>query len=226
MIEGGKLRQAVLQYAVQGKLVPQDASEEPASALLERIAEKTGKKTEPVLLKDRPFEVPRGWVWCRLGDIFQHNTGKALNALNKDGSEMTYITTSNLYWNRFELDNLRKMLFTDSEIDKCTVQKGDLLVCEGGDVGRAAIWNYDYPMRIQNHIHRLRAYTEICTEYFYYILYYYNLSGKVTGKGIGIKGLSSLSLHNLPIPLPPLPEQARIAARLSELEMVIKDGTR
>ena len=56
------------------------------------------------------------------------------------------------------MDSLKKMLFTDEEIDKCSLKKGDLLVCEGGDIGRAAIWNYDIPMCIQNHIHRLRAY--------------------------------------------------------------------
>lgn len=93
-----------------------------------------------------PFEVPESWVWIRLGELFQHNTGKALNSSNKDGELLSYITTSNLYWNRFELDNIKHMFFTESEIEKCTILKGDLLVCEGGDVGRAAIWCYDYPI--------------------------------------------------------------------------------
>ena len=105
-----------------------------------------------------PFEIPDSWEWIRLGTVFQHNTGKALNASNRDGEKLTYITTSNLYWDRFVLDNLKTMPFTDSEVDKCTVQQGDLLVCEGGDIGRAAIWGSNKPMRIQNHIHRLRAY--------------------------------------------------------------------
>lgn len=60
------------------------------------------------------------------------------------------------------------MYFSDSEISKCTVTKGDLLVCEGGDIGRAAIWNYEYDICIQNHIHRLRAYIDIETKFFYY----------------------------------------------------------
>ena len=102
-----------------------------------------------------PFEIPDSWEWVRLGTVFQHNTGKALNASNRDGEKLTYITTSNLYWDRFVLDNLKTMPFTDSEVDKCTVQQGDLLVCEGGDIGRAAIWGSNKPMRIQNHIHRL-----------------------------------------------------------------------
>lgn len=83
-----------------------------------------------------------------MGLLFNHNTGKALNSANSEGKRLTYITTSNVYWNRFELDDLKSMPFTDSEIEKCTVTKGDLLVCEGGDIGRAAIWNFDDEIRI------------------------------------------------------------------------------
>ena len=61
--------------------------------------------------------------------------------------------------------------------EKCTATKGDLLVCEGGDIGRAAIWPYDTDIRIQNHIHRLRSYSEICTEYYYYIFFLYKHAG-------------------------------------------------
>ena len=101
-----------------------------------------------------PFEIPESWEWVRLGSIYEHNTGKALNSSNTDGVMLTYITTSNLYWDRFELDSIKEMPFTDAEIEKCTVKKGDLLVCEGGDVGRSAIWHFDNEIRIQNHIHR------------------------------------------------------------------------
>ncbi|SDB11493.1 type I restriction enzyme, S subunit [Ruminococcaceae bacterium FB2012] len=130
---------------------------------------------------------------------------------------MTYITTSNLYWDRFELDKLKEMPFTDSEVEKCTVKKGDLLVCEGGDIGRAAIWNYDYPMRIQNHIHRLRSYSEVDVYYFYYIFFLYKSAGLIGGKGIGIQGLSSNALDKLLLPVPPLEEQHRIVAKIDEL---------
>ena len=153
----------------------------------------------------------------RLGDLFQHNTGKALNSSDKNGTRYEYITTSNVYWNEFKLDNLKKMLFSDVELEKCTVRKGDLLVLEGGDVGRAAIWNYDFEMRIQNHIHRMRPYGNVAIEYFYYIFLLYKSAGNINGKGIGIKGLSSNVLHNLPIPMPPLAEQKRIVAKIEEL---------
>ncbi len=180
--------------------------------------EKVGKN-EPVCIADGvPFEIPDNWEWVRLGEIFQHNTGKALNASNRSGELLAYITTSNLYWNRFELNSLREMYFSKSEIEKCTVTKGDLLVCEGGDIGRAAIWLYDIDIRIQNHIHRLRSYSKICTEYYYYLFFLYKHAGWIGGKGIGIKGLSANALHSLLFPLPPLSEQYRIVTKIKEFE--------
>jgi len=239
------LKKSILQEAVQGKLVPQNPDDEPASALLERIrAEKQKLIKEGKIKKDKhesviitrdkipyeiqdgkerciadevPFEIPDSWCWCRLGTIFQHNTGKALNSSNHQGTKMQYITTSNLYWDRFELDKLKEMLFTESEVEKCTVRKGDLLVCEGGDIGRAAIWNYDYPIRIQNHIHRLRSYAPVEIYFFYYVFYLYKRAGLIGGKGIGIQGLSSNAIDQLFIPLPPLEEQKRIVAKIEEL---------
>ena len=164
-----------------------------------------------------PFDIPGTWEWCRLGTLFSHCTGKALNASNLKGSLMTYITTSNLYWDRFELGNLKQMRFTDEEIEKCTAKFGDLLVCEGGDIGRAAIWNYPYDIRIQNHIHKLRAYKQLCTKFFFWVFYFYKATGRIGGKGIGIQGLSSKALDNILIPLPPLKEQQRIVAQIEKL---------
>ena len=79
-----------------------------------------------------PFEIPENWCWCRIDDIFAHNSVKALNKTgNKEGIELEYITTSNLYWNNFELNNLKTKLFKDSEIEKCTVfWKGALELSE------------------------------------------------------------------------------------------------
>ena len=172
---------------------------------------------EQCIDEEIPFEIPDSWAWVRLGELFQHNTGKALNSSNTAGTKLTYITTSNLYWDRFELDKLREMPFTESEVEKCTVVKGDLLVCEGGDIGRAAIWDYDTPMRIQNHIHRLRPYFPICIRFFYYVFYLYKHSGLIGGKGIGIQGLSSNAIHQLLIPLPPLAEQKRIVDMIKRI---------
>ena len=178
--------------------------------------EKVGKNELVCIADEVPFEIPESWEWVRLGELFQHNTGKALNSSNRSGKLLTYITTSNLYWNRFEIDNLREMYFSEAEIQKCTAIKGDFLVCEGGDIGRAAIWSYDTDIRIQNHIHRLRPYYEICVEYYYYIFFLYKHAGWIGGKGIGIQGLSSNALHSLLFPLPPLQEQRRIVIKIKE----------
>ena len=176
--------------------------------------EKVGKN-EPVCIADEvPFDIPESWEWVRLGEIFQHNTGKALNSSNKSGVLLEYITTSNLYWDRFELENLRSMYFTENEIEKCQVSKGDLLVCEGGDIGRAAIWLKDYKICIQNHIHRLRSYVPLCTRFYYYVFFLYKYAGWIGGKGIGIQGLSSNALHSLLVPVPPIAEQEIIVKRL------------
>ena len=239
------LKKSILQEAVQGKLVPQDPADEPASILLDRIrAEKeqlikAGKikrdKHESVIFRrdnshyeklngierciddEIQFDIPDNWCWCRLGTLFQHNTGKALNSSNKVGTKLTYITTSNLYWDKFVLDNLKEMPFTDAEVEKCTVIKDDLLVCEGGDIGRAAIWNYDFPMRIQNHIHRLRSYIPVNVKFYYYIFYLYKHMGLIGGKGIGIQGLSSNAIHQLLFPLPPSNEQHKIVKKIEAL---------
>ena len=135
-MNGKQLKNSILQWAIQGKLVPQDPNDEPASMLLERIrVEKEKLIKEKKIKKDKnesiiyrgednsyyekflatgevkcideeiPFEIPATWEWCRLGYIFSHCTGKALNGTNRKGNLYTYITTSNLYWDRFELSS-------------------------------------------------------------------------------------------------------------------------
>ncbi len=163
------------------------------------------------------FSLPKSWQWVNLGYIFAHNTGKALNKSKMEGKYQDYITTSNVYWDRFELNNVSKMLFTDEELKKCTITKGDLLICEGGDVGRANIWDKDYDICIQNHLHRLRAYVPIETKLFYYWLMLFKQRNMIVGKGIGLMGFSSSLVHNLLIPLPPLSEQKRIVSKIEEI---------
>jgi type I restriction enzyme S subunit len=208
-----QLKSKILELAIHGKLVFQDESDEPAIELLRRIS----PNFTPSDISHYENMLPQNWIIVKLGEIFDHNTGKALNRTSHEGKLLEYITTSNLYWDHFELDNLKAMYFKDGEIDKCTVQKGDLLVCEGGDIGRAAIWDREENILIQNHIHKLRPKFEFCVSLYYYVLMLYKRLDMIGGKGIAIQGLSSRELHNLLVPFPPVNEQKRIVNKIESI---------
>lgn len=230
-----QLRNSILQQAIQGRLVPQDPNDEPASVLLERIRKekeqlvKEGKLKKKDLVmesmkdEEEEFPIPSSWIWCHVGDLFLHASGKQQSSNNKAGTPHPFITTSNLYWNRFVLDNVKIMNFTDQEVVTCSATKGDLLVCEGGaGYGRSAIWNYDYDICLQNHVHRLRPLISGTCEYVYYFIYYLKETNQLSAVGTAMPGLSANRLKNLPIPLPPLAEQRRIVAKIEELMPLVE----
>lgn len=254
-MNGKQLKNSILQWAIQGKLVPQDPNDEPASVLLERIrVEKAKFVKEKKIKKDKnesiiyrgddnsyyekflatgevkcideeiPFEIPQGWEWTRIGNIFNHTSGKQQSGSNKNGgTPQKFITTSNLYWGYFILDNVKVMNFTEEEIKTCSATKGDLLVCEGGaGYGRSAIWNYDYDICLQNHVHRLRPCVNGICEYVYHFIYLLKESNNLASVGTAMPGLSANRLKGLLLPFPPLPEQKRIVAKLEELLPLIK----
>ena len=161
--------------------------------------------------------IPSSWVYTTMGSIFQHNTGKALNkSASTEGALLPYLTTSNVYWKTFDLSVVKEMRFKESEIEKCTIRKGDLLVCEGGDIGRAAIWDKDYSICIQNHLHRLRPKGDVVPLLYLYYIMYLKLTNNLEGKGIGLQGFSSGLLDKLEVPLPPYNEQIRIVYKIQE----------
>lgn len=220
----------IIEAGLSGKLVKLKNVNESATIAYERGLEEKEKlknagKLNPenelpgITDDDVFFTIPQSWKWVYIGDIFQHNTGKALNSSKPEGVLCDYITTSNLYWNRFELEKVKQMPFTENEMEKCTVKKGDLLVCEGGDYGRSAIWNLDYDIKIQNHVHRLRPFTNINVKFYYYVFWLYKKKGWIDGKGIGLQGLSSKKLHRIIVPFPSIEEQNLI---VSEIERLIK----
>ena len=209
----------ILDLAIHGKLVHQDPFDEPALELLKRIK----PDFQPSHNLHYKGNLPKGWCFSTIGDLFQHNTGKALNGRERNGDSLRYITTSNLYWDRFDLTEVRTMPFTEVEKEKCRATKGDLLVCEGGDIGRAAIWPYDYDVMIQNHIHRLRPKTNLSVRFFYYIFLLYKQQGLIGGKGIAILGLSSRELDRMVVPVPPVEEQHRIVAGIKTLFTVLEE---
>lgn len=249
-MNGKQLKNSILQWAIQGKLVPQDPNDEPASVLLEKIRqEKERLIKEKKIKRDKnasiiyrgednsyyekilatgevkcideeiPFEIPQGWEWTRIGNIFNHTSGKQQSSSNKGGgTPQKFITTSNLYWGHFVLDNVKVMNFTDEEIKTCSATKGDLLVCEGGaGYGRSAIWNEDYDICLQNHVHRLRPCVSGICEYVYYFIYLLKESNNLASVGTAMPGLSANRLKGLLLPFPSLTEQKRIVLKLEGL---------
>ena len=170
------------------------------------------------------FEIPSSWEWTRIGNIFNHASGKQQSSSNKSGgTPQKFITTSNLYWGYFVLDNVKVMNFTEEEIKTCSATKGDLLVCEGGaGYGRSAIWNKDYDICLQNHIHRLRPCINGICEYVYHFIYLLKESNSLVSVGTAMPGLSANRLKGLLLPFPPLSEQKRIVAKLVELRPLVE----
>jgi type I restriction enzyme S subunit len=228
-----QLKQTILQEAIEGKLTEKRRVKNPdigtAKELLEQIKTekeklikekklKASKPLAPINEDEIPFDIPSSWEWCRFGNIVEHNAGKTLDRGRNKGLAQKYITTSNLYWGYFILDDLKEMLIDESELSKCTVQKGDLLVCEGGEAGRSAVWENDETICIQNHIHRVRPYQNINTYYLYYYLMKIFLTGEIDNyrNGMGIKNLSGKSLSTIIIPIAPKEEQKEIVATIEK----------
>jgi len=225
-----KLRELILTLAMQGRLVPQDPSERPAHELLKEIAAekqrlvkegkiKRPKPLPPVTEEEEPYSLPQGWEWVRFGEIAQHNSGKTLDGGRNTGLSRKYITTSNVYWGKFQLNNVREMLIREEELDKCSARKGDLLICEGGEAGRAAVWERLEEICFQNHVHRARLYKDVNPYFAYRFFEKINASGEINNyrKGVGISNMSSKALASIVFPLPPNSEQHRIIAKIDEL---------
>lgn len=115
------------------------------------------------------------------------------------------------------------MDFTEEEIKNSSATKGDLLVCEGGaGYGRSAIWNEDYDICLQNHVHRLRPLVDETCEYVYYFIYLQKESNNLASVGTAMPGLSANRLKHLLVPLPPIAEQNRITKKLKEVFPVVE----
>lgn len=242
----GELRKAILQLAVQGKLVQQDPTDEPASTLLEKIkaekekliAEKKIRKSEPlppIKPTEIPYELPRGWEWVRLGDISSSRLGKMLDAAKNKGEFHPYLRNINVQWMRFYLDDVQEMRFEQAELDEYSLENGDILVCEGGEPGRCAIWNRERNgMMFQKAIHRVRVLGG-CEPWF---VLYCLLGDSMTNSldkyftGATIKHLTGQSLAKYVIPLPPKNQQAKIVdvikrllGRCDEIEHALKNSS-
>ena len=255
------LRQNILQNAIEGKLTEDWRKKNPvqkgnpdydAEALFEQIQnekyhtdsilltqnqdkKKKGKSLDfpnPCDNEEKPFAIPDGWKWVHLNNIALSGLGKTLNKSTDKGDECPYLCSINVYWEGINLEVIKKSRFTEQEKEKYRLQKGDLLICEGGEAGRTAIWNNNIDMYYQNALHRIRFYGNVIPELYRYILEIYKLSGIINKylKGMGIQHLVQSSLNAICVPLPSLKEQEEIVnkvetllAKVTTLEKQIQD---
>lgn len=123
------------------------------------------------------------------------------------------------------MTTIKEFLIEDSEFERYAVKRGDLLVCEGGDVGRSAIWEYDNEIYYQNALHRIRFKANVSAYYFLYALMYLKSIGVIDKacKGVTIKHFTQNVMNSLLFFLPPIAEQQRIVAKIDELFNIIDD---
>jgi len=172
--------------------------------------------------------IPTDWEVVKLGDIFDIQQGKAMSPKSRTGSPMyPFLRTLNVLWGRIDLSTLDHMHFTTEEIEKLRLQPNDLLVCEGGEVGRTAMWKGEIEVcGHQNHIHRLRKRREDVWPEFY--MYWMQIAflqlGLYTGEAIRttIPNLSQGRLQSFILPKPFIYEQKKIAFVLAKIQYAIE----
>lgn len=230
-----KLKKSILQEAIQGKLVPQDPADEPASVLLERIREekkrlvKEGKLKKSALKEieitdeEKLFEIPVTWEWCKLGWIGDWGAGATPAKGNQEfynNGTIPWLRTGELN-NGYVFDSEIKV--TEKALEKCSLrmcQKGDVLIAMyGATIGKVAIAGIELTTNQA---------CCACTPHIVYnkFLLYYLLASKKAfielGEGGAQPNISREKIVDFPFPLPPLAEQHRIVAKIEELFGVIK----
>jgi len=232
------LKQTLLQLAVMGKLVPQDPGDEPASALVKRIqAEKQrylavskARKQKDLATDSRPeppFEALAGWEWQTIDDVL-HVTGGVTLGRKLGGRKLLskpYLRVANVQRGHLEMDHIKEVEVPEDEVEKYLLRSGDLLITEGGDwdkVGRTATWRDELPECLhQNHVFRARAVVSDW-EPRWAEMYLNSASAReyFAGSSKQTTNLASINMTQLracAFPLPPLPEQHRIVAKVDQL---------
>ncbi|MEM4406358.1 MAG: restriction endonuclease subunit S [Candidatus Methanomethylicaceae archaeon] len=182
-------------------------------------------QVDQVLLKKTEIgPVPEHWEVVRLGSVFEIQQGKALSPKTRSGpSRRLFLRTANVLWGRIDLSHLDEMHFEHDEELRLALRPGDLLVCEGGDIGRTAIWEGQISnCYYQNHLHRLRSVRSDVVPHFY--MYWMEAALKLFGlfRGAGnkttIPNLSRSRLVSFAVPFPPFAEQKAITMHLQAVD--------
>lgn len=186
------------------------------------------EEAERVPLKETEIgPMPEHWQVARVADLFNIQQGKAVSPKHRKGQRaMPFLRTANVHWCRIDVSLLDYMDFDEDEIERLALRHGDLLVCEGGDIGRTAMWEGQLPLCLyQNHLHRLRAKrSDVEPAFFMYWMQTAWTLLKVysgTGNKTTIPNLSRSRLASFAVPFPPLHEQREIARILHAVDQKI-----
>ena len=172
------------------------------------------------------------WQTKTVGEIADTQLGKMSNKGKQSGNyTKPYLRTDNVHWGRFDLSEIKEMDILPDEQDKYLATKGDLLMCEGGASGRTAIWNEDYDISFQNHVHRIRPKDskEITSKYLLYYFEWFIKNGFASNliKGVTISSLSQSGLRSIEVTYPSYDEQIKIVElledHLSRLDAALAD---
>lgn len=169
-----------------------------------------------------------GWPQSPLGELFEISGGKTMSAAAREGVDKTpFLRTSNVLWDEIDLATVDEMAIAPRELQAKLLRPGDLLVCEGGEIGRAAIWNGERDkMSFQNHLHRLRPLTQDVEPHFYvyFLQCAFTQLGIFAGAGnkTTIPNLSRNRLAELDVPYPAVDEQRQIVDALRRVRRSIR----
>jgi type I restriction enzyme S subunit len=166
-----------------------------------------------------------GWIEKQVGEIADHCLGKMLDKKKNKGFLKPYLRNLNVRWFDFDLNDLLKMRFEEGEEDRYSALKGDLLICEGGYPGRAAIWQNDEPIFFQKAIHRVRFKEPLHNRWLMYFLYLSNATGNLRQyfTGAGIQHFTGQALKRFQLPVAPLSE---ISLHLTKFDLLFKETKR
>ena len=215
-----RIRQQKQQMVKDGKLKAKDIKNDTIIFVGEDNLhyEKFANGSVKCIEEEIPFDLPEGWVWVRLSSIADMALGKMLDVAKNKGSLRPYLRNVNVRWGTFELSDVLDMRFEDDELERYSIRHGDLVICEGGEAGRCAVWQSEEVVFYQKALHRVRA-IEVLPEYLYYVIRHFITSTQYERyyTGTTIKHLTGQSLQVLPIPLPPMSEQQLIVKHLQHI---------